>query len=333
MDLSIIVPIYNVEKYIIECLESIYQDNALSNFEVLCIDDCGNDESINLVKKYVRENKINNLKIIRHKKNGGLSAARNTGIKNASGKYLCLLDSDDMIKAKELKEAVDKAIANDLDILECNYAEVTETNQNIKLGNTIDNVFDENKVYPGKAFFPLMMEAYYTAIVWRRIYKKDYLKRKKLSFYEGLKFEDEEFTPRAIISADRIMHSNKQIYIYRRRDGSITTTKNKDIDWVNHYVKIIHSLSNFVNKVEDKQCLNVLRDRMGNLSLSIYKNAITYKHSKEDVRKIINIVRENKLYKYAIKAHKLFIKLQGIIMAFPHVFLSLYRMIYNRAHR
>ena len=64
--------------------------------------------------------------------------------------------------------------------------------RNIKLGNIVGNVFDEDKVYSGNEFFPLMMDAHYTATVWRRIYKKDYLKRNKIFFYEGLKFEDED---------------------------------------------------------------------------------------------------------------------------------------------
>ena len=84
MKLSIIVPVYNVEKYIEECLDSIYNGN-LADFEVLCIDDKGNDLSINIIEKYVEKNKIKNLRIMHHEKNKGLSEARNTGIKHAQG--------------------------------------------------------------------------------------------------------------------------------------------------------------------------------------------------------------------------------------------------------
>ena len=79
MRLSIIVPIYNVEQYIEECLDSIYNQN-LNNFEVLCIDDKGKDSSIQKVREYIKKNNIKNLKIIEHSKNMGLSEARNTGI-------------------------------------------------------------------------------------------------------------------------------------------------------------------------------------------------------------------------------------------------------------
>ena len=119
MKLSIIIPVYNVEKYIIDCLDSIYQSEAdLNQVEVLCIDDKGNDNSIKLIKEYVKSNKISNLTILYHQQNKGLSEARNTGISQATGKYICFLDSDDMIEMSKLEKMVDKAIAQDLDILE-----------------------------------------------------------------------------------------------------------------------------------------------------------------------------------------------------------------------
>ena len=84
MELSIIIPVYNVKEYIKECLDSIYQsDVELNKVEVLCIDDKGNDNSIEIVKEYIEEHHIGNLKIIKHSQNKGLSEARNTGMKQA----------------------------------------------------------------------------------------------------------------------------------------------------------------------------------------------------------------------------------------------------------
>lgn len=112
MKVSIIVPIYNVEQYIEECLNSIY-NQELADFEVLCIDDKGNDKSIEKVRKFVSINNITNLKIIEHNENKGVSEARNTGIKNAKGKYICFLDSDDMLIKGGLKQLIEQAEKND----------------------------------------------------------------------------------------------------------------------------------------------------------------------------------------------------------------------------
>lgn len=135
MELSIIIPVYNVKEYIKECLDSIYQsDVELNKVEVLCIDDKGNDNSIEIVKEYIEEHHIGNLKIITHSQNKGLSEARNTGMKQALGKYICFLDSDDMLVMSNLNSMLEQAIKFDLDILEGNFKEVIETETNICLG-------------------------------------------------------------------------------------------------------------------------------------------------------------------------------------------------------
>ena len=94
--ISIIIPIYNVEEYIIECLESIY-NQTYKNIEVILVDDCGSDNSMNIVKEYLTPEKHSFTKIIQHQQNKGLSAARNTGIKHATGDYIYFIDSDDFI--------------------------------------------------------------------------------------------------------------------------------------------------------------------------------------------------------------------------------------------
>ena len=137
MKVSIIVPIYNVEQYIEECLNSIY-NQELADFEVLCIDDKGNDKSIEKVRKFVSINNITNLKIIEHNKNKGLSEARNTGIKNAKGKYICFLDSDDMLIKGGLKQLIEQAEKNDLDIIEGRIEEKYETKFKIELDEKYD---------------------------------------------------------------------------------------------------------------------------------------------------------------------------------------------------
>lgn len=151
MKVSIIVPIYNVEQYIEECLNSIY-NQELADFEVLCIDDKGNDKSIEKVRKFVSINNITNLKIIEHNENKGISEARNTGIKNAKGKYICFLDSDDMLIKGGLKQLIEQAEKNDLDIIEGRIEEKYETKFKIELDEKYKNK-KSTEVLSGDEYF------------------------------------------------------------------------------------------------------------------------------------------------------------------------------------
>lgn len=327
MDLSVIIPVYNVEKYILECLESIYANDTLDNFEVLCIDDCGNDRSIDIIKQYIVDKNLKNLTIIKNKNNSGLSASRNTGIKKAKGKYICFLDSDDMIDNKSLKAILQKSIKNNLDIADGNYKEIFETSKKISVNDDQNYAFKENVIYSGDVFFDLLMKSCYTPMVWRRIYKRDFLIKNKLFFVNKLKFEDEEFFPRAVITAKKVAHYGNELYLYRRRDDSITTTMTKNNDWVNHYLIIINNLTTFANNNKNRISYYELKNRISEIVLSLYKNPIVYGSSKENIKEIVQIVKRQKIYKIPIHSYKLSIKLQGILMRFPKLFFALYRVI------
>lgn len=325
MKVSIVIPVYNVEQYIGECLNSIY-NQELTDFEVLCIDDKGNDKSIEKVKCFIRENKITNLKIIEHQENKGLSEARNTGIKEAKGDYICFLDSDDMINANSLNTMVDLAIKNDLDILEANLEEIFETDMKISVLNEQERERKNTEILTGTEYFlKVCKENTFVPMVWCRIYKAKYLLDGKYEFKPNLKFEDEEFSPRAIINADRIQYVDEKFYIYRRRDDSITTNMAKNNKWVDSYLIIINSLDEFSKTIKDEECYYALQNRIGEITLSLYKNPIAYKASKENLEEIIKVVKERKLYKIPRKCKNIFIKIQGFLMRYPRVFIIIYK--------
>lgn len=105
MDISVIVPIYNVENYILECLQSVAAQTKTKNVECILVDDCGTDNSVKVAEQFISAYKGDiSFALFHHSENKGLSSARNTGIKNARGKYLFFLDSDDMIKPYCLDE-------------------------------------------------------------------------------------------------------------------------------------------------------------------------------------------------------------------------------------
>lgn len=110
--LSVIVPVYNVEKYLDDCLRSIISqiDN---DCEIICVEDCSTDNSLGILEKY--SNKYSQIKIVKHGKNKGLSAARNTGLNNAKGKYILFVDSDDMFKTNAITELMNIVEEQELD--------------------------------------------------------------------------------------------------------------------------------------------------------------------------------------------------------------------------
>lgn len=322
MRLSIIVPIYNVEQYIEECLDSIYNQN-LNNFEVLCIDDKGKDSSIQKVREYIKKNNIKNLKIIEHSKNMGLSEARNTGINNAKGKYICFLDSDDMLEKGGINKLLKTAEEENLDIVEGKVIEVFETNCNIELGINSVNRNDSMIVNGDEYFSDTVKNNMYLSIVCCRLFKRELLKN-KLYFFPGIKFEDEEFSPRAIISANRIQYLDVPFYIYRRRDSSITTNMFEDDKWYVSYMKVINSLDNYSKLNKNKKSYIYLKNRIGQLALSILKNPIAYNANNEQIKKIVIEIKNKKIYRIPLKSKSFFIKLQGFLMMFPKLFIFLY---------
>lgn len=322
MRISIIVPIYNVEQYIEECLDSIYNQN-LTDFEVLCIDDRGRDKSIQKVQEYVEKNNIKNLQIIEHSQNKGLSEARNTGINNAKGKYICFLDSDDKLEKGGIAQLLKKAEEEDLDIVEGKVVELFETKCNIELGTNLLNRKD-SKIMNGDQYFSnTIKNNEYLTSAWCRIFKKELLEN-KVYFMPGIKFEDEEFSPRAIIPANRVQYLNIPFYIYRRRDNSITTDMFKDDKWYTSYMKIIDSLEEYAKKIENKKSYVCLKNRIGQLALSVLKNPIAYCASQSQIEKIIIEVKKEKLYRIPMKSKSIFIKCQGFFMMFPKLFIILY---------
>ena len=128
--LSFIVPCYNVEKYIQQCLDSIYAcDLSEDQFEVLCINDCSPDNVQEILERNKQQH--DNLRIVAHGENQGLGGARNTGIREARGKYLWFVDSDDLVTAQGLNALVRKAVDDDLDVLCFNYRRVDELGKEI----------------------------------------------------------------------------------------------------------------------------------------------------------------------------------------------------------
>lgn len=218
--ISFVVPCYNVESYLQECLDSIFQCRLDENgYEIVCIDDCSPDGSYEVLKK--NQSAHSNLRIIRHTENKGLGGARNTGIHEAKGQYLWFVDSDDLVNSESISELLQNCIENELDILAFNYSEVDKDGN-----NGVDRlVFRRTGIMKGISFVRSVFgESFvnHAGYVWRFIYKTEYLRDKSLSFPENVYWEDTVYAPKSILKAERIMSLPVIGYNYRRNNHSVS---------------------------------------------------------------------------------------------------------------
>ena len=223
--LSFIVPLYNVEKYIAVCLDSLYEQNIPEEeYEVICVDDCSPDNSKKIVKDYQASHL--NLVLIEHTINKGLGAARNTGINAAKGKYLWFIDSDDMVCSKVLSEIFSIFQVKNPDVILFNYERVNQAGALIAEGIVFeDSVSQTGKQYVKSYFGDSFI--YHLGYVWRCIYRAEYLKKNNLVFPEDCYWEDTVFFPKAILYAEEVVSLKKVFYKYRVNDDSISGKRNK----------------------------------------------------------------------------------------------------------
>ncbi len=250
--LSIIVPVYNVDKYLCKCLDSLScQDLDKNTYEIIVVDDGSSDDSGNIADSYAK--KFNNIKVI-HKPNGGLSDARNTGILSSQGKYIQFVDSDDYLECNTLKRLVDIMESEHLDILRFNYQKVNENYEIITHGPEAVNLGDySNKVCDGITF--LNERLWYACFAIQFIIKSEILKRQSNLFHKGIFYEDAEWTPRILIQAERITSTDKIIYNYLIRSNSISRNINKDTSRkrLNDKLFVIDSIIKTSSYVADKR--------------------------------------------------------------------------------
>lgn len=218
--LSIIIPFYNVEKYITECLDSVYnQDIPEEEYEVICVNDASPDGSRDIVLKY--QEKHPNLILVEHEVNKKLGAARNTGRRIARGKYLWNVDSDDMITPNCLREILDRCETNNLDVLLFGFCELTDSLK--KVHSPWDNCAD---VVTGISFWKEHGIPHQNILsqVWSQVFRKDFLDDQKIFSPEINMGEDVPYSYSSILLADRLIAVPDAYYIYRINPVSLTGT-------------------------------------------------------------------------------------------------------------
>ena len=233
--ISIIVPVYNVSKYLRTCLESI-RKQTYKNIEVILVDDGSLDGSQKICDEYTH---IDERFICIHKKNGGLSDARNEGIKLASGKYGMLVDSDDYIHRDSVRVLYQNLIQYDADLSIGNYRRV-KPEETVDLDSNPDNKILEFSTESALRELCELEYNYFTAnhiqqftSAWNKLYKIELLKT--IPFPKGKVFEDVATAHAFINSAKKVVYTDAILYFYLIREGSISRVAIKNTDMISAF--------------------------------------------------------------------------------------------------
>ncbi|MEJ6467881.1 glycosyltransferase family 2 protein [Fusobacterium ulcerans] len=218
--ISVIVPVYNVEKYIEKCMRSI-MEQTLEEIEIIIINDGSPDGSLDVINKLMKEDQ--RIQVIT-KKNGGLSSARNMGIKIATGKYIQHIDGDDWVEKDFLKSVYEFAEKENLDIVVSDYCEdYFDGKKKIKKGKKkSEKIIFDSKEYLKDFFYDDDAPA-----MWNKLFKTSLYKENNIFHPGNVSIgEDLSTTPRLIYFARRIGYLKKAFYHYRQNPESITNTIN-----------------------------------------------------------------------------------------------------------
>lgn len=212
--ISVIVPIYNVEPYIDECMRSLVTQ-TLHDMEIICVDDCGTDKSMDIVRKYADTD--NRIKIIKNKQNSGIATTRNVGLDNSDAEYIMFCDPDDWFDVDMCKKMYDTITRDKTDIVMCGANIFYESDVSHKKS---DNGYLRVK---HSGVFDVTEYMTYTTpgVLWNKIFKRSIISDYGIRFPDGLKYEDVCFFNMYMLWAKKMSFITDKLYNYRRRAGSI----------------------------------------------------------------------------------------------------------------
>lgn len=219
---TVILPIYNVEAYIQRCVQSIF-DQGYPNIELIAVDDCGTDNSINIVEEmFAHAPSYIDCKLLHHKKNRGLSAARNTGIYAATGDYLLFVDSDDYLLPHCLDHLVRKAQEAKVPMVACDY-EAEEGNENFcwHQNEDIDLLSSNSDCLKG------FSKLWFTFTAWCKLIDRKFILHNKLYFEEGILNEDDPWMFQMALVLPSMAFLHEKLYHYTYNDNSIMSAAKK----------------------------------------------------------------------------------------------------------
>ena len=256
MKLSITVPVYNVAPYLRKCVDSLLAQD-ISDYEIILVDDGSTDNSGAIADEILNahsQSPIAHCQIkVEHQLNAGLSAARNTGISLATGKYILFVDSDDYLQPNTLGALLEQAERDNLDVLRLRYQNVRESGEAFAPYKDMTN-YNDYSALPTDGLSFLNERMGIQCYVVQFLLKTDIV-RKEL-FTPGIYFEDTDWTPRMLLRATRVASTDMVVYNYLWREGSITLSQKdtaKMRKQLNDKIELLGKLNKWGNTVSDRR--------------------------------------------------------------------------------
>jgi len=292
MKLSIIVPVYNLEKFIGPCLESLVNISLSPEvYEILVIDDGSKDQSVQAIESYSK--RYPHVKLLRQK-NIGVGAARNLGLQTATGEYIWLVDGDDMVYSEKIPSALEEAIAHNVDALAFNFTAINEEGENDPwIDFKLD--FAGKKILIGPEFYLLN---YAKSYLWLYFFKREIFVKGNLAFHPTIKMQDGELMPKIFMGCQKVKVYGESLIKYRFRSKSAVNDKDE-----NHRAKFYHSMVTVAKSLADLQekvdppsimykAIQLKRKQMNQM---LFTNLVSNKYSEAINTQFIAMLKENGL--------------------------------------
>lgn len=296
--ISIIVPVYNVEKYLKQCLDSLIHQ-TYRNVEIICVNDGSTDHSLDILKSYAYDDRI---KIV-EKTNGGLSDARNAGLKHVTGEYIMFVDSDDWIDVETCEKSIEKMIQNDVDVVMWSYTREYGDKSLKKFIFDKDIYFDEEDtkykiyrrlfgLYGEELAHPENADAIVTA--WGKLYKSDLILKNNIEFVDTKKIgtEDALFNIQAFNYVKKCYYLNYYFNHYRKtNDLSLTSMYKKELfeRWKTLFMLMDkHIQSNKLDSSFRKALANRIALSMIGLGLNIVCSSLSFFKKGKELKLILD---------------------------------------------
>jgi len=292
MKLSIIVPVYNLENFIGPCLESLLNISLpKEEYEIIVIDDGSTDQSVQVIETY--SDQYAQVKFLRQD-NIGVGAARNLGLKNATGKYVWLVDGDDMVYSEKVALALEEAIAHNVDALAFNFNAVDEEgNQDPWIDFTLD--FAGQDTLFGAEFYLLN---YAKSYLWLYFFKREIFKTGDLSFHPSIKMQDGELMPKIFMHCQTVKFYNEALIKYRFRATSAVNDQD-ELERAKFYhsmVVVAKSLTDLQETVDPNSLMfRAILQKRDQMNQMLFTNLVSNRYSDEINAQFITMLKENEL--------------------------------------
>lgn len=257
---SVIIPVYKVEPYLRQCMDSVLAQ-TYTNLEVILVDDGSPDGCPAICDEYAKNDA--RVRVI-HKENGGLSDARNAGIRAATGEWICFVDSDDIVQVQFIEFLLSSAMENSCDIAICNYRRFSDEKKvkpNVKMHSPLSNVINPEEAF--KRQYKGEVARY--VVAWNKIYRRKIF-TSGIYYPKGKLHEDDFTTYKCFLKAKRIVVISPALIFYRIRKDSITSTfsEKRINDFITAHVESLH----LIRKYNDD---NFLAEALYTLFISYFR--------------------------------------------------------------